>query len=97
MQADAAGPRSPCQLLALRIDVAADEAASLQPRRARQDGPTPIEENPAELLASAELLLRRICVVGAPSRLYSQSRMTPPKLKLWPTCRHRHGWGSSCI
>jgi hypothetical protein len=41
----------------------AHEAVSLLPRCARLDGPTPIGENPAELLASAQLLLRRICVV----------------------------------
>jgi hypothetical protein len=69
MQADAAGPRSSRQLLALGIDAAADEASGLLPRRARFDGPTPVGDNPAELLASAEQLLRRICVVGAPSRL----------------------------
>jgi hypothetical protein len=62
-QADAAGPRSSRQLLALGIDAAADEASSLLPRRARLDGPTPVGDNPAEQL------LRRICVVGAPARL----------------------------
>jgi hypothetical protein len=40
-QADAAGPRSSHQLLALGIDSAADEASGLLPRRARLDGPTP--------------------------------------------------------
>src|ERR1044072_9253004 len=69
-QADVAGGRSSRQLLALGIDSAADEASSLLPRRARLDGPTPVGDNPAELLASAEQLLRRICVVGAPSRLF---------------------------
>ncbi len=69
MRSDAAGPRSWRQLLALGIDSAADEALGLLPRRARLDGPTPVGDNPAELLASAEQLLRRICVVGAPSRL----------------------------
>jgi hypothetical protein len=69
-QADVAGPRSSHQLLALGIDSAADEASGLLPRRARLDGPTPVGDNPAELLASAEHLLRRICVVGAPSRLF---------------------------
>jgi hypothetical protein len=68
-KADAAGPRSVHQLLALGIDAAADEALGLLPRRARLDGPTPVWDDPAELLASAEQLLRRICVVGAPSRL----------------------------
>ena len=69
MQADAAGPRSSRQLLALGIDAAADEASSLLPRRARLEGPTPVGDDPAELLASAEQLLRRICVVGVPARL----------------------------
>jgi hypothetical protein len=68
-QADASGPRSSHQLLALGIDAAADEASGLLPRRARLDGPTSVGDNPAELLASAEQLLRRICVVGAPTRL----------------------------
>jgi hypothetical protein len=68
-QADAAGPRSSRQLLALGIDAAADEASGLLPRRARLDGPTPVGDEPAELLASAEQLLRRICVVGSPARL----------------------------
>jgi hypothetical protein len=63
-------PRSSHQLLALGIDSAADEASGLLPRRARLDGPTPFGDNPADLLASAEQLLRRICVVGAPSRLF---------------------------
>jgi hypothetical protein len=39
------------------------------PRRASLDGPTPVGDNPAELLASADQLLRRVCVVGAPPRL----------------------------
>jgi hypothetical protein len=69
-QAHSAGPRSSRQLLALGIDSAADEASGLLPRRARLDGPTPVGDNPAELLASSEQLLRRICVVGAPSRLF---------------------------
>jgi hypothetical protein len=68
-QADVAGPRSSRQLLALGIDLAADDALGLLPRRARLDGPTPVGDHLAELLASAELLLRRICLPGAPSRL----------------------------
>jgi hypothetical protein len=68
IEADQGGPRSSSQLLALGIDSAADEGSFLLPRRAR-DGPTPVGHDPAELLASAEQLLRRICVVGAPPRL----------------------------
>jgi hypothetical protein len=68
MQADAVGLRSSRQLLALGIDSAADEASGLLPRRARLDGPTPVGNDPAELLVSAEQLLRRICVVGTPAR-----------------------------
>jgi hypothetical protein len=71
IQADEGGPRSSRQLLALGIDSAADDASSLLPRRARLEGPTPVGQNPAELLASAEHLLHQICVEGAPSRLLS--------------------------
>jgi hypothetical protein len=71
VQADEGGPRSSRQLLALGIDSASDEASSQLPRQARLDGPTPVGDSSAELLASAEQLLRRICVVGAPSRLLS--------------------------
>jgi hypothetical protein len=53
----------------LGIDCAADEASSLLPRLASLDGPISVGDNTAELFASAEQLLRRICVVGAPSRL----------------------------
>jgi hypothetical protein len=69
IEADQGGPRSSSQLLALGIDSAADEGSFLLPGRARLDGPTPVGHDPAELLASAEQLLRRICVVGAPPRL----------------------------
>jgi hypothetical protein len=71
VQADEGGPLSRRQLLALGIDLAADEASSLLPRRARVEGPTPVGQNPAELLASAEHLLHQICLEGAPSRLLS--------------------------
>ena len=68
-----AGRRSWCTVIAstTRVgDSAADDALGLLPRRARLDGPTPVGDNPADLMASAEQLLRRICVVGAPSRLF---------------------------
>jgi len=70
-QADEGGPRSPHQLLAVGIDAAADEAANLLPRRVRLDGPTPVGQNPAQLLGSAEQLLRRICTEDPPTRLHA--------------------------
>src|SRR5215218_9253662 len=70
-QADAGGPRSPHQLLAIGIDAAVDEAAQLVPRRVRLDGPAPVGENPIELLRSADQLLRRICTEDPPSRLHA--------------------------
>src|SRR5215211_3243768 len=68
-QADADGPRSPHQLLALGIDATADEAANLLPRRVRLDGPTPVGDNPAQLLESAEQLLHRLCTKESPPRV----------------------------
>jgi hypothetical protein len=68
-QADAAGPRSSRQILALGIDGAAEEASGLLSRRARLEGPKPVGDNPAELLASAEQLLRRICLVGGSAQV----------------------------
>jgi hypothetical protein len=70
-QADEGGPRSPHQLFAVGIDTAADEAANLVPRRVRLDGPTPVGHNPAQLLGSAEQLLRRVCTEDPPSRLHA--------------------------
>jgi hypothetical protein len=58
-QADASGPRSSQQLLALGIDAAADEPSGLLPRRVQLDGPTPVGDNPAELLASAEAVVAK--------------------------------------
>jgi hypothetical protein len=53
----------------LRLLRRADEAAGLLPRRPRLDAATPVGDNPAELLASAEQLLGQISVEGAPARL----------------------------
>jgi hypothetical protein len=71
VRGDEGGSRSSRQLLALGIDSAADEASSLLPRRARLEGPTPLGQNPAELLASAEHLLHQICLEDAPSQMLS--------------------------
>ena len=69
--ADTQGPGSPRQLLALGIDLAADEARSLLPDAINLDGPVPVGADPAGLLRSAEQLLRRLCVAGAPARLHN--------------------------
>ena len=49
-QADAGGPRSSHQLLALGIDSAADKVSGVLLRTTQFDGPTAVEENPAELV-----------------------------------------------
>lgn len=51
---------SPRQLLALGIDLAADEARNLLPVVIPIDGPAPVGTEPTALLRSAEQLLRRI-------------------------------------
>jgi hypothetical protein len=51
---------SPRQLLALGIDLAADEARNLLPDAIPIDGPVPVGAEPATLLRSAEQLLRRV-------------------------------------
>ena len=76
-QADAGGPRSPHQLFAIGVDAAADAAANLLPRRVRLDGPTPVGNNPAELLRSAEQLLRRLCTGDPPSCLHALHSRVP--------------------
>jgi len=70
-QADLQGPGSPRQLLALGIDLAADEARSLVPDAVNLEGPMPVGEDPAGLLRSAEQLLRHLCVAGASARLHN--------------------------
>jgi hypothetical protein len=62
---DADGAGSPRQLLALGIDLAADEARNLLPDAIRVDGPVPVGYEPAALLRSADRLLRRIVTPGA--------------------------------
>jgi hypothetical protein len=70
-QADLQGPGSPRQLLALGIDLAADEARNLVADAVDLEGPTPVGADPAGLLRSAEQLLRRLCVASAPARMHS--------------------------
>lgn len=68
-QADTQGPRSPRQLLALGIDLAADEARNLLRHTGSVEGPVPVGEVPAGLLRSAEQLLRQIGAFGAPAEV----------------------------
>jgi hypothetical protein len=56
---------SPRQVLALGIDLAADEARNLLPHAIAVGGPVPVGDEPAGLLRSAEQLLRRIDTPGA--------------------------------
>src|SRR5215211_6548938 len=63
--ADTEGAGSPGQLLALGIDLAADEARNLLPDAIAVEGPVPVGDEPAALLRSAEQLLRRIDTPGA--------------------------------
>ena len=69
-QADAQGPASSRQLLALGIDLVADEARSLLPDAINLEGPMPVGADPVGLFRSAEQLLRRLCVAGVPPRLH---------------------------
>jgi len=63
--ADADGFGSPRQMLALAIDLAADEARNLLPDAIPVDGPVQAGDEPAGLLRSAEQLLRRVAIPGA--------------------------------
>jgi hypothetical protein len=63
--ADTEGAGSPRQVLALGIDLAADEARNLLLDAIAVEGPAPVGDQPASLLRSAEQLLRRIDTPGA--------------------------------
>jgi len=63
--ANTEGAGSPRQVLALGIDLAADEARNLLPDAIAVEGPVPVGDEPAGLLRSAEQLLRRIDTPGA--------------------------------
>jgi hypothetical protein len=64
--ADRAGAGSAAQLFALGVDLAADQARHLVPDGTDIEGPVPIGGEPAGLLRSAELLLRRLVPIAAP-------------------------------
>jgi hypothetical protein len=63
--ADRAGAGSSGQLFALGVDLAADRARHLIPDGIDIDGPVPVGDEPASLLRSAELLLRRLAPIVA--------------------------------
>jgi hypothetical protein len=62
--ADRAAAGSAAQLFALGVDLAADQARHLVPDGADIDGPVPVGDEPAGLLRSAELLLRRLAPIA---------------------------------
>jgi hypothetical protein len=62
---DRAEAGSPGQLFALGVDLAADQARHLVPDGTDVDGPVPVGDEPAGLLRSAELLLRRLAPMAA--------------------------------
>jgi hypothetical protein len=64
--ADGAGAGSAAQLFALGVDLAADQARHLAPDGIDIEGPVPVGDEPAGLLRSAELLLRRLAPLAAP-------------------------------
>jgi hypothetical protein len=63
--ADRAAAGSAGQLFALGVDLAADQARHLVPDGTAIDGPVPVGDEPADLLKSAELLLRRLAPIAA--------------------------------
>jgi hypothetical protein len=65
VRVEAEGPRSPRQLVALGIDLAAGEVRNLLPDGVDVAGPTPVGEEPVGLLRSAEQLLRTVAGVPA--------------------------------
>jgi hypothetical protein len=65
VRAEAEGPQSPRQLVALGIDLAAGEARNLLRERVDVVGPTPIGDDEVGLLRSAEQLRRT--VIGVPA------------------------------
>ena len=68
--ADTEGAESPRQVLALGIDLTADEARNVLPDAIAVDGPVPVGDEPVGLLRSAERLLRRVDTPGAGAALH---------------------------
>ena len=71
---DRAWAGSPRQLFALGVDLAADGARHLVPVDTDLDGPIPVGDDPAGLLTSASLLLRRLAAPGASDALLDLQR-----------------------
>lgn len=64
-QVDASGPGSARQVLALGMDLAADEAAALLSGTVQVAGPVPVGADPRDLLRSAERLLGLLSTAAA--------------------------------
>ena len=89
---DAEGVGSPRQVLGLGIDLAADEARNLLPDAISIDGPVPVGEEPADLLRSAEQLLRRTAIPGAWTALDAlRARVAAPGVGSEHQCRRLTG------
>jgi hypothetical protein len=67
--ADRAAAGSAAQLFALGVDLAADQARHLVPDGTDIEGPVPVGDEPASLVRSAELLLRRLGPIAASDAL----------------------------
>ena len=63
IRAEAGGPRSSRQLVALGIDLVAGEVRNLLPDGVEVAGPTPVGDDPVGLLRSAEQLLGTVADV----------------------------------
>jgi hypothetical protein len=59
------GPGSPRQVLAVGIDIVADEAAALLLPAYAAEGPVPVGDDPARLLRSAHQLLSQLSTTAA--------------------------------
>ena len=68
---EAEGPGSPRRLLALGIDLAADQAWRLLSTAINIEGPVPVVADPVLLLPSAEQLLSRVYIAAASTRLHN--------------------------
>ena len=75
------GPDSPRRLVALGIDLAADEVRSLLSDAINVEGPVQVGADLVVLLRSAEQLLTHVCMGVAPARLHNLLATATPWLE----------------